>query len=99
MKRALRSSLALIAILALGGLANRASAQTASSGALNGTVSDASGGVVPGATITVTNESSGAVRTVVSGSEGTYLVPLLPPGSYSVEVSRTGFKVALHTSR
>lgn len=98
MRRTFGLSMVLIAVLALGGLASEVSAQTASTGALNGTVYDPSGGVVPGASITATNESTGVARTVVTGSDGAYLVPLLPPGSYRLAVSHAGFKVGTYTN-
>jgi outer membrane receptor protein involved in Fe transport len=98
MRRTVGFSWALIVVLVLGGLASKVSAQTASTGALNGTVFDASHGVVPGAKITVTNQSTGAVRTVVTGPDGAYLVPLLPPGSYRIEASHAGFKVVTYAN-
>jgi hypothetical protein len=66
--------------------------QTASTGALNGTVVDSSGAVVPGVEMTVTNEATGEVRTVSTQSDGVFRVPLLAPGSYRVEARRRGFK-------
>ncbi len=66
--------------------------QTASTGALSGTVSDPSGAVVAGAKVTATNESTGETRTTVCAGDGTYRVPLLPPGRYRLEVTSTGFK-------
>ncbi|MGH9837804.1 MAG: carboxypeptidase regulatory-like domain-containing protein, partial [Blastocatellia bacterium] len=71
-----------------------ASAQTASTGALTGAVTDATGAVVPGVQVKVTSEATGEARTVVSQSNGSYTVPLLLPGSYRVEFSKTGFKLA-----
>lgn len=67
-------------------------AQDASTGALNGTVTDPSGSVVPGATIKVTNDATGETHTVVATSNGNYLVPLLPPGRYTVDATGKGFK-------
>jgi hypothetical protein len=72
----------------------RVAAQTSSTGALNGSVSDPSGAVIPGTTITVISQSTGARRSVVSGSDGAYLIPLLPPDTYRVEASHDGFKKA-----
>ena len=69
-----------------------AAAQTASTGALTGTVTDATGAVVQGVQVKVTNEATGEARSVVSQSSGIYVVPLLLPGAYRVEFSGTGFK-------
>jgi multidrug efflux pump subunit AcrA (membrane-fusion protein) len=56
-------------------------AQAASTGALNGSVTDPSGAVVPGVNIKVTNEATGETRAVTSNSDGIYLVPLLAAGT------------------
>jgi hypothetical protein len=72
----------------------RATAQTAATGALGGTITDPSGALVPGAKVRVTSRASGEVRTAQSGARGGYLVPLLPPGSYSVTVSKNGFETS-----
>ena len=81
--------LAFVAIL----LAHPALGQTAGTGALTGVVKDASGGVIVGAHVTVTNEGSGDIRSVDSNGQGLYLVPLLPPGQYRV-TSKAGFEVS-----
>ena len=70
-------------------------AQTTSTGALSGSVTDPSGAVIVQAQITVTNEGTGEVRKVTSRSDGTYVVPLLSPGKYRLEVSKTGFKTSI----
>lgn len=72
-------------------LCSIAGAQT-SSGTIVGTVTDSSGAVVPGASVTITNSATGVVRNVVTGDDGQYLASLLPIGVYSVEASKTGFK-------
>jgi hypothetical protein len=69
-------------------------AQSASSGAVSGTVTDPANAVVVGATITATNQATGEKRTVGSGATGGYLLPFLPPGTYSIEASAKGFKQA-----
>ena len=60
-------------------------------GIVQGVVLDEAGAVLPGATITVTDESRGLTRVVVSDSSGVFIVPALRPGLYSVTVEITGF--------
>jgi hypothetical protein len=64
-------------------------------GALSGTVTDASQAPVPGATVTVTNKQTGAVRTAVSGGAGGWTLPDLDPGRYSVSIELSGFQKVL----
>ncbi len=66
--------------------------QTQSTGALTGTVTDPSGAVVVGATVTATNAATGAERTTTTDSSGSYKLSLLPPGNYRVKFSSQGFK-------
>lgn len=75
--------------------ANRALAQTASTGALNGTVTDPSDKVVPGAKIAVIREDTGDSYDFLSQANGSYVAPLLPPGKYHIRVSKDGFKTAV----
>lgn len=63
-----------------------------STAALEGTVSDSSGAVVPKASVLVHNTATGEDRAVVSDSAGVYLVPSLPVGSYSVNVTAPGMQ-------
>src|SRR5579864_5229200 len=70
-----------------------ASAQNSSTGALAGTVTDASGAVVPDAEIRVRSEVTGSVIAVKSMRKGNYTAPLLPPGTYTVELAKPGFKL------
>ena len=69
-------------------------AQTAATGALRGTVTDPTGGVLPGVTIKVTNAATGQSQTTVTQANGTYLVPFLPAAIYRVEASSKSFKTA-----
>lgn len=80
------------AILAAASLvsATAAFAQT-QNGNITGVITDASGAAVPGATVTVTNLSTGAVRTVVTDGAGVYDVEQLPPQSYKLSISAPGF--------
>ena len=71
-------------------------AQTAGTGALSGTITDQSQAVVAGAQVKAKNETSGEQRSVVAGGNGSYVVPLLTPGTYRIEVSADGFKTAVY---
>lgn len=61
---------------------------------LVGTVTDPSGGVVAGATVTVTEVATGQVYTLTTGNTGDFVRPALKPGTYSVVVRAPGFKTA-----
>jgi outer membrane receptor protein involved in Fe transport len=58
---------------------------------LVGRITDASGGVLPGATVTLTNEGTRDVRVATTGESGDYVFNLLPIGSYTVAVTLQGF--------
>ena len=60
-------------------------------GGLTGVVTDTSDAVLPGATVTITSKNTGAARTVVTGSDGAYMVSDLEPGRYVVTVELSGF--------
>ena len=64
-------------------------------GTILGTVSDPSGAVVAGATVKVRNVDTGLERTTTTSADGSYAVPELPIGSYSVTVSLAGFQTAI----
>ncbi|MDQ3258677.1 MAG: carboxypeptidase regulatory-like domain-containing protein [Acidobacteriota bacterium] len=68
-----------------------ASAQT-SVGQISGTITDSTGAVMPSATITVTNEATGLVRTATGDESGFYVITNLPAGTYTVAIERGGFK-------
>ena len=61
-------------------------------GSLLGRVTDASGAVVPGVTITVTNLETKVSTETITNEEGNYRVPFLRPGNFSVTAELTGFK-------
>jgi hypothetical protein len=88
--RNLVASFTLVCLLLVCGVAAMAQSQT--SGRIAGTVTDEKGAALPGATVTVTNKATGEARTVVADESGHYIVPLLPPGDYSVGVTTAGFK-------
>ena len=59
---------------------------------IRGTVTDGTGAVVPGASVTVKGEQTGYARSTSTNASGVYSFPELPIGTYAVEVSLTGFK-------
>jgi hypothetical protein len=61
-------------------------------GTIAGSVHDTTGAVLPGVTATATNESTGLVRSAVTGVEGRFVVPFLPPGTYELNLELAGFK-------
>jgi hypothetical protein len=75
-------------------MANGALAQTFR-GTILGTVTDSSGAAIAGATVTVKNTGTGLTRTVSTAEDGSYAVPELPIGSYSVTVTNAGFKTGV----
>ena len=82
---------ALLTVCALCLVATELSAQ-ANRASITGTITDATGAVVPGADVVVTNVETGVPTRGRSNDDGIYLVPNLPPGKYSVEFTRDGFQ-------
>ena len=78
-------------LLLLLACATAASAQL-STAQLDGRVTDESGAVLPGVTVTVTQTDTGFTRTAVTDGDGSYLLPNLPTGPYRFEVSLQGFR-------
>jgi hypothetical protein len=68
-----------------------ASAQSGGNGAIEGTVADASGAVIPNADVTATNTATGVVTKRPSSSSGLYNLSPLLPGSYTLTVTAPGF--------
>ena len=69
-----------------------ASAQSIVTGAINGTVTDASGAVVADANVTLVSEATQETQTAVTGPNGTFQFSLLKPGRYSITIERAGFR-------
>lgn len=89
-----RSVLARIAVLVFASLSvwpRQSLAQSTTSGTITGTVTDPTGAVIPGATITIKDLSTKVVRTTVSSKEGLYVLPDVPPGNYDVTATKSGF--------
>src|SRR5438552_657527 len=63
-----------------------------SNGTISGTVADATGAVVPGVTVTATDNATGVVTTVLSNDSGVYNFASLLPGTYKVSATLPGFQ-------
>jgi hypothetical protein len=74
---------ALLTVIFAAGAANAQS----SDARISGTVTDANGAIVPGATVTIKNEKTGEERSVVANADGTFFVAALQPSVYTVTAS------------
>src|SRR5678816_2918356 len=81
-------------LLSLGGVPAFAQLSTAQ---LDGRVTDESGAVLPGATVTVVQTDTSFTRTVVTDGDGGYVLPNLPTGPYRLEISLSGFRTYTQT--
>ena len=61
-------------------------------GDISGEVHDQQGAGIAAATVTLTNQATGATRSTVSNDSGSYAFPALQPGTYTVKTEKTGFK-------
>ncbi len=64
-------------------------------GTILGSVTDASGAVIPGASVKVHNVNTGQDRATSTSADGTYAVPELPVGTYNVTVTQKGFQTSI----
>ncbi len=92
MKKVITCSLVLLVIAAV--MAPSLMAQSLVTGDLTGTVTDPSGAVVSGATVTAKSTSNGSSRTTTTTASGSYRFSLLQPGTYTVTVTAQGFSKA-----
>src|SRR5580692_6077246 len=83
----------LVGVLLAFPLASVASAQITTA-TIVGTITDSSGGILPGATVTARNVDTGFTRTVPSNSVGAYRLEFLPIGTYVVQVTFTGYETS-----
>src|SRR5262245_32190848 len=79
----------IIAVIAVSSCPSFAQGATA---AISGVVHDATGGVIPGATVIAKHTESGLTRTVQTNETGDYKMPSLPVGPYEVTVNKEGFR-------
>jgi len=66
-------------------------AQTSATAELRGNVTDPNGGALAGATVTATDNNKGSTRTVTTDEQGNFVILSLPPSTYTVRVSASGF--------
>jgi Carboxypeptidase regulatory-like domain/TonB dependent receptor len=66
-------------------------------GSVSGTVTDQTGAIIPGATITVTNIAQGVQRQVTTNGQGIYTFPSLPVGTYDIQAESSGFRPSKRT--
>jgi hypothetical protein len=66
-------------------------------GAFHGTITDASGAVIPSTSIVVKNQGTGAIREMTSNDSGYYAITQLPPAQYSITATKGGFKAMAQT--
>jgi hypothetical protein len=87
-----RAFLILGTILALLCLRQPNASAQGAGGSISGTVKDMTGGVVPGATVTVRNAATGIQQSTETNSDGFFAFPSLPVGQYELKISHRGFK-------
>lgn len=85
------ASLLCLLFMTIGGIVSAAHGQGIT-GSITGTVTDATGASIPGATVTVTQTETNSVHTVTTSDVGSFTIPQLPPGQYSVKVDKANFK-------
>ena len=81
-----------ITLLAISLAVGLAAGQSRQSGEIRGTVTDSTGGVIPGAVVTIKNLATGVVQHTTTDATGLYDAPSVPVGPYSVTFSKEGFK-------
>ncbi|HXC30843.1 MAG TPA: TonB-dependent receptor [Verrucomicrobiae bacterium] len=90
--------MAILVMLAFGYLMTGAVAHAQVTGAtVSGTVTDPSGGVVAGATVTATNTATAVARETNTDSAGLYTIPNLIPGTYDIKITATGFSTSVQS--
>jgi outer membrane receptor protein involved in Fe transport len=93
------SILLIVAMFGIWPAASSLSAQTQTTGDISGVVTDQTGAVVPGVTVTLKDEAKGTTQETATDRDGAYGFHLLAPGPYSVTVATTGFQTVNQTVR
>ena len=91
------AAVAIAAIALLVAFGGAAWGQTAGSGLIAGTLTDSSGGVVPGATVTIRHADTGTERVVSTNEVGLYSAPFLQPGHFEITAAKAGFAKVVRT--
>lgn len=91
-KRNLLIAFSAMMVLAFTLLTTSLFAQSIVSGEINGTLTDPSGAVVPGATVTIKNLDNGTSQTTTTNGTGAYRFQFLKPGSYQITINQSGFQ-------
>ncbi len=95
-RRTLAAGIALVALVLLASPLSL-HAQTTSA-FVSGTVRDAQGGVLPGATVTLTSKTQGNALSTVTDAEGRFVFPIVRPDTYTLQIQMQGFKTMERTN-
>jgi hypothetical protein len=95
MKRALQLCPLLGVVLLIASSINSPAFAQAPVGTISGIVTDETGAVIPNATVLITNKGTGAQRSLVSNTEGSFSAPALPAGVYELRVELKGFRTVI----
>ena len=91
----LLARMAGFAFLVILAAAGRVEAQGASTAPISGVAVDSGGGVIPGASVVVTNKATGETFNTFTSAQGVFSVPSLITGTYTVTITLEGFKQAV----
>src|SRR5437868_2132127 len=83
---------AIFVIALIAGLSAQPARAQVLFGSVVGNVTDATGAAVPGANVKITETTTNDSRIVTSNENGGYTVSTVPPGTYQVEITKTGFR-------
>lgn len=90
--RCSRSLLDLFAVLMLVGLLAASAAAQSVTGSISGTVTDSAGGIIVGASVTLSSDQTGSMRAATTSEDGRFSFAALQPGVYSIKVEQPGFQ-------